>query len=179
MCTKLKDFGNIDEETLKKFIGKNADKILEQSFSIPALLFAPFYAAYRKMFKYSVIYTLITIIAIAIQLLFGKAYFLIIDIIMNILFGFFANKLYIKHAIKKISKIANKNEYNNAKYDYTKKGGTSISLAILFAFLEIITTIVIVSILVMTIFATMFSDAVKIKENFGLIEKNNLYYEKK
>ena len=41
---------NVEEDLLKAYIGNNYDKMMESSYSIPALVFSYFYVLYRKMF---------------------------------------------------------------------------------------------------------------------------------
>lgn len=157
--TKVEDFQNVDEETLKRFIGKNADKILEQKFSIPAFLFAPFYAAYRKMFGHSMIFLLIAVITMIMS---NNSISTILVLSIYIAYGFYANKLYIKHCIKKINKITNKNTgFVDVNYACVKKGGTSIGLVFLFLLIAIIVIAITATIITMVMATKMIGDALK------------------
>lgn len=157
--TKVEDFGNVDEETIKRFIGKNADKILEQKFSIPGFLFAPFYAAYRKMFGHSMILLLISLI---VALIPNSAITYIINIAIWVAYGFYVNKLYIKHAIKKINKISGKNTgFVDINYACIKKGGTSVGLVFLFLFIAIVVIVITVMIITMVMATKILGDAIK------------------
>jgi len=119
----------VDMDLLQIFIGKNYEKIMKQKFSIPGFFLGPFYMAYRKMFGFAIIYTIVvSVINVALSIIHPILGW-IATIAFWIIYGFLANRLYIKHAVKQINKLIIKRPPNTSiDYMCNKKGGTSVGL---------------------------------------------------
>ena len=122
--TILENNENIDDILLDAYIGKNADKIKEGGFSIPAFLLGSVYLFYRKMWLYGFGYIAIVLISD----IFLSSISSFISIVIDVFLGLEFNKLYLKHAKNKINKIKEEN-FDKPKYLLEdiciKKGGTS------------------------------------------------------
>ena len=116
-----------DDELLFNFVQKNYDKFVTRKFNFSAFFFSVFYLLYRKMYGYSFIVIAISIlVSIFVRdelILCGSM------LLICLLLGLFANKLYLSHARNKIDNI----RYNHPYVDNEvlllvckKKGGTSI-----------------------------------------------------
>ena len=92
--TILENNENIDDILLDAYIGKNAEKIKEGGFSIPAFLLGSVYLFYRKMWLYG--FGCIAIILISNIFLSSISSF--ISIVIDVFLGLEFNKLYLKHA---------------------------------------------------------------------------------
>ena len=84
---------NINDNSLKKFIGKNYDKISTNWFNIFGFLFTNFYMYYRKMYLYGIFVFIIQIMLF----IFLRDYYYI-TFVINLLVGFLINKVYIIYA---------------------------------------------------------------------------------
>ena len=132
------DTTNTDDELLKAFIGQNYEKITSGSFNVAGFFFPTLYMFYRKMFAYALILFLVNL---AITILIANLIKIPIPIgVINVLSGFFVNKVYIFHARKKITKIKAANSQKSLeelKAICTTKGGTNIGLAVAGFFVEV------------------------------------------
>lgn len=139
-----KDLNNsINNDLLRSFIGKNYDKITTKPFNFAGFFFTTGYMFYRKMFLYGILWFIINLIIINL-IEQSKQFF--VTLILNIVVGFFVNKLYLYYANKKISKIKLKNsqkEFNELKEICASKGGTSLGKVFLGFVTEIAIAIVI------------------------------------
>ena len=132
----------MEEELVKKYIGKNADSIYDNmnkkgSFSVFCMLFTCFYFLYRKMYLIAAIsFFLQYIIAEYIKNIY-------VSIVCFIIWGFSFYPLYKLHVIRKITKIKQKvtsqEDINNM---CVKKGGTSTFAVIIIPIILIMTLIV-------------------------------------
>lgn len=112
-----------DDELLMEFIGKNYNKLTKRKFNFAGFFFGSLYMFYRKMALFGIIYMII-------NLLVNKFInnFLIL-LAINLVVGFFVNKLYLSYANKKIEKIKLQNQNNPTaiKNECRNKGGTSVA----------------------------------------------------
>lgn len=122
------------DDLLQTFIGKNCSKILSSNFNFAAFFFGLYYMCYRKMYGRSVlIFLLIIVAAFAVGFL-APALSGILPLVIWLSEGFYFNKMYIAHALKKIEKIRTNNpmaSYEELDAICSRKGGTSIGLIFL------------------------------------------------
>jgi len=134
-----------DEELLKAFIGKNYEKITTRPFNFAGFFFTSLYMFYRKMFLYGFLVFILNLIII------NLIDISIISLAINVLIGVFVNKIYLKHAKSKINKIKTSNaqkSFNEIKEICSSKGGTSVGKLFLGLFLEILTGLVVVVVMI-------------------------------
>ncbi len=113
-----------DEELIKAYIGKNYEKISQKSFSLPAFFLTSIYLLYRKLY----IYTLILIIG-SIVLSFIPLISLISSLLISIVLGLKFNEIYLEEVKRKVEiiKLENKTATKEELLDIcSKKGGTNI-----------------------------------------------------
>lgn len=115
-----------DEELLRAFIGNNFEKVATNRFNFSAFFFSSFYFLYRKMYLVGIILVILS----AVVSYFFKSTF-IIGILISIISGFAFNSLYLNFVSKKIERIKATSTTEDIKAVCTRKGGTSILLAIL------------------------------------------------
>lgn len=134
---------SIDNENLVRiYIGKNADKIMEGNFSISAFIFGMWYFLYRKMWLLAIL----LIIGNVIANLFLPSLASILTIVADIFIAFKFNKMYLKQAEDKVQKIKYKNPGATPEELIRlckKKGGTAIWPIIIYFLLTIIAIIII------------------------------------
>lgn len=121
----------MENDLLKKFIGKNYEKITTRKFNIPGFFFGTFYMFYRKMYLYGI---LIFIINLIIDILFNNIF---VGLLINLLIALFVNKIYVSFAKNKVNKIKNNNKDKNEEEIEKickEQGGTS-RLGILIGFI--------------------------------------------
>ena len=119
----------IEETLLNAYIGVNAEKLKDGSFSWSALLLATYYTLYRKMWLLSIVWFVGSIIIS----MFLPSFSNIISFIINFIVALQFKDWYINHAVEKIKKI--KLDNPNASEEELikicrKKGGTSITAAL-------------------------------------------------
>ena len=141
-----------DEVLVDAYIGKNIEEIRKGNFSWCTFFFDVFYAFYRKMWLFGILYLLsylvwAFLIVILIVLLvkqineitfiqnYVKYYSIIYggitltSLALRLIFSFKFKKVYLKHATKKVEqiKVRNMGKTNEEiKKECSKKGGTSI-----------------------------------------------------
>ncbi|MBQ8891539.1 MAG: DUF2628 domain-containing protein [Bacilli bacterium] len=133
---------NINDNSLKKFIGKNYDKISTNWFNIFGFLFTNFYMYYRKMYLYGIFVFIIQIMLF----IFLRDYYYI-TFVINLLVGFLINKVYIIYAKRKVNRIKNKNQDKTIveiNEICESKGGTSFISLFIGILLELIIVLIIV-----------------------------------
>lgn len=136
------NYGN--DELLRSFIGNNYDKITKNVFNVPGFFFSTFYLFYRKMFLYGILLFLINLFFLNVL----KSYFLVL--VVNVLVGFFVNKLYLYYANKEIEKLKVKYpgiSNNELKIYCINKGGTSVGNIFLGFLVEFAITFVVILIM--------------------------------
>lgn len=131
---------NNDEELIKAYIGKNADKLMNQKGGIlSALLLGPIYLIYRKMYLMGLIWV-IYFIFYAVVLRYTAEAAVVMDFsekllaVIYIIMPFIFKPIYLNHVKKSVNKI--KNESSNRSFDELKsicsqKGSTSAGMAVL------------------------------------------------
>lgn len=113
-----------DKLLIEAYVGKNYEKINNNKFSIPTLLFGFFYFLYRKLYLYTFFLFLLYIVT---GILFYD-YIYIVNIIISILLAINFSNIYMSFVKQKINeiKIENKNKSNDELLEICKKrGGTS------------------------------------------------------
>ncbi len=133
-----------DNELVDAFIGQNADKLKNGSFSANTFFFGFFYVLYRKMWLLGAVWFAISIITNLFLSSFSLVIMMVLDIIASIEF----KKLYVKHANEEVEKI--KQENSNATKEQLlticrNKGGTTVVPIILLSVFY--TLVVIISII--------------------------------
>lgn len=133
---------NQDDYLLASYIGKNADKLTNNSFSIETFLFGTIYMLYRKLWIYGIAY----LIGSLIISFFLSSYASLLIFAVNIYFSINFKKMYVNNAKEQIANIKKDNPNANLE-ELTmiakKKGGTAIwpviaIIALYFVFLFII-----------------------------------------
>jgi len=118
--------GDKDNYYLKKWknMGKSR-KIINWNWG--AFFFQTIWMGYRKMYLYAaVLVGLLVYIDVVLIASLDYPFQFGVDIFIGILFGIFGNRLYYKHAKKKISVIkSNQHNPEIQKIEITKAGGTS------------------------------------------------------
>lgn len=90
---------------VKSYVGDSYDKIRSVNFSIWYFLFGVYYAIYRKMYLFSVIYLAANIGLLYINFKFSLILFGILNIVISLIF----NNMYLLSVEKKVQKIRKKN----------------------------------------------------------------------
>ena len=168
---------NEDEELLRAYIGNNYEKITTRKFNFAAFFLTSLYLFYRKMFLYGILAFLATIIISTIIKIPA------LGLIINVLLGIFFNKLYVSQVKEKINKIKSNNQdkdINALKEICTKKGGTSIGLALLGGLVNCGLLIAIIAIMMLlgigSIFGSIISELMKginqAENNSSIIDNN-------
>ena len=133
----MNDKISVDKELVKIFVNNKLDKY-EKKFSLETLIFGVLYVFYKKMYLFGFIWLTI----IGILEIFINNYIFLVMIILNIIFSFVFNKVYLDSCVRKVDKIVSKNkekENVNINEICAKKGKSSkISLLIGFILLIII-----------------------------------------
>jgi len=117
-----------DEELLKSYIGEKYSSFVNNKFNVPMFFLGVFYLIYRKTWLYVFIALFINALFEFIPGLDG------ISLLTSVAYAFLFNKLYIKHAKKKVQKIKESNpsmNFEQLKSECERKGGTNIVLAII------------------------------------------------
>ncbi len=127
----------IPPEELAAFVGPNAEKYLRKwgtdrpeskvNWHWVALLFAPFWFAYRKMYLW--MFGLIVIRLITF-LFIPKPYNNIINLVVAVLAALFAYPLYYRHAKAKISRVKSANTNPSTLMEELKRAGGTSPLAL-------------------------------------------------
>lgn len=129
---------NNDEELIKAYIGKNADKIMNQKGgSIWCFFGGSAYFVYRKMYLFGLIWLMCDIV------LSSK-----LSWWLNIILAFLFKKIYLSHVKRNVDKI--KKQYINSSFDELKsicsqKGGTNTLAAIILVGIIVIFKMVLIS----------------------------------
>lgn len=129
------------------------------TFNLYAFLFSIFWFAYRKMYLHAfLISVLITLLSITEEKIIGyygiyddaqiKSIDLICNICLAIAYGFTANYLYIKHAIKKVGEVAQNFEGDESLLHQAleRKGGTNSLIVTILILIGIICSIITASV---------------------------------
>ena len=138
----------MDDKLVKAYIGENATKILNNIINwqagLLAILIGPVWFFYRKSWQIGILYILIAYIL-------SKSGLFTIESTSIILGGitiFFANKIYVLDAKRKVSTIINNNKELNEDElikILNEKGGVSISFTIIYAIILIFLLIAIIA----------------------------------
>ena len=161
-----------DDELVKAYVGPKYDTIVNSKFNIGAFFFTPLYLYYRKLFLYGILVFIVDLLIIN----FTK--FSILTTVISVLVAMLFSKLYIPEVKKRVEKIKQKNpdkSIEEIKEICAKKGGTSIGLAALGCFINgLLVTIVLILLLVLG-FATVFSELINLEadENKEISENEN------
>lgn len=136
----------VSEEELSWFIGKNADVYLQKwrrnsRWNWPAFLFDAYWLMYRKMYLYCVCYLIIWFVwsNVIVASVFSEwnpiespgllPLVLVICCIPKPVLGFFANKLYLHQAKRKIIAIVrDPNKHESREAEIAAAGGTNMVL---------------------------------------------------
>lgn len=137
---------DVSEEELSWFIGKNADVYLQKwrrnsRWNWPAFLFDAYWLMYRKMYLYCVFYLIIWFVwsNVIVASVFSEwnpiespgllPLVLVICCIPKPVLGFFANKLYLHQAKRKIIAIVrDPNKHESREAEIAAAGGTNMVL---------------------------------------------------
>lgn len=147
---------NDKEDYIKAFIGKNYDKIKELKFSIPAFFLNITYMLYRKMFLYSILLFIISLILGTI--------FPIATVALPIAIALLFKPLYMNFVKAKVTKIITNNNGKSKEEIInicSKKGGTSIGLIFLGGLVETIIIAIYLAIMIFVIGATFINAFIK------------------
>ncbi|WP_061231061.1 DUF2628 domain-containing protein [Leptospira weilii] len=140
-----------DKDLSREFLGRNSGYYLKKwdtitirkktsgyrlyySLNWAAILLGPVWYAYRKMYLYSILYSVILFVTE-----FCLNYFFKKDLLSNsmvgvgIVFGLMGNSIYLDFMVKKIDKIRSHSEINETTLTekLRKQGGTNIVAAII------------------------------------------------
>lgn len=157
------------EELLEMFVGDNFEKF-KRPFNVAGFFFTSLYMFYRKMFVLGLVSFILTTFFLNVF-----KFSLIIQIGYMLLVGFFVNKIYLFYANYKISKILNKQKNKDLltiKAMCISKGGTSLGLAFLGGFIEIVVILVILFIMMLSSISHIFDGLKKDTEPVQDIEEN-------
>lgn len=106
------DIGKKEKETqeLKKYIGADNYKILNERFNLKAFVFGPFYYIYRKCYLIGYVFLSIYVITLSFLLKIDHR-ILLVFLFLNSLFHYcFFNAIYIKICKHEIKKFKNTHE---------------------------------------------------------------------
>lgn len=123
--TLIKNISISDDDLINAYIGKNADKLKNGTFSANTFFFGSLYVLYRKMWLLGIGWLVVNAIVGAFLEPVSSA----ISIALSVVLGLKFKNLYLNHVIEEVNKI--KIENNNATREElmmicTNKGGTSI-----------------------------------------------------
>lgn len=145
-----------DDELIKNYIGKNAEKLMDNKFSWCSFLFSTMYFLYRKMWFLGLCWLVGSSILTSFLPTYGATLVFVGNIVMAVQF----KKLYINHVKEQINKIKSENlgksreELNSI---CRNKGGTTIWPVIVSAVIYLI-VIVFAMIALFAIFSFSFSN---------------------
>ena len=114
-----------DDKYIKAYIGNHYNSIKKMKFSLPALIFGPWYLIYRKVWGYAIA---AIIISLAAEILLETDFADAINIIINIYFAFKFKEIYMKQAEDQVESIKQQNldKSTSELLDVCrKKGGAS------------------------------------------------------
>lgn len=116
-----------NDDLLKAFVGDSYENFVNKKINLGALFFSSIYLFYRKMIIYGAVVGVINILLSSVKILslFG--------IVINIVCGIFANKVYLNFAKKRVQQIkeVNRGMTRTQLIDTCKQdGGVSIGYAI-------------------------------------------------
>ena len=133
---KVQIENNIEVDYLTAYIGKNYKNVKKGLFSIITLIFGPLHLIYKKIY----ILGIILLGVLGITYYYNTEVGLLLTIILNIILSFNFNKLYYKHAIRKIDeiKISNPNKTEEELLEICKQRGKPLISLIIFILLFII-----------------------------------------
>lgn len=141
----------VDKESLvKTYIGNSYHKFVYNDFSFLYLLFGPLYGMSRKMYLYSVLNVIVLVIIYMCKNLVKEYVFIALILLIMLFFSFGFNNAYIRSVRKKVDKLVLKNsnlDVVRLQSICRKNGG----LNLLFTFINIIITIGILAIIVISI----------------------------
>lgn len=131
--TTYNNYSN-DDTLINAYIGKNAFKLKNGSFSFNTFFFGTIYVLYRKMWLLGIIWVLASMIIS----LFLPTFSGILSIVANIIISTQFKKWYLEHVKENIAKI--KSENPTASHEQllticTQKGGTTIAPIIILVIL--------------------------------------------
>ncbi len=134
---------NNDDELIKTYIGKNAEKLMDNKFSWCSFLFSTMYYLYRKMWLIGVCWLVGSSIITSYLPTYGPSIIFIGNIIMAIQF----KKLYLKNVKEKVEKIKSENIGKSREELLSicrNKGGVAIWPVIVSAVIYLILIIVLI-----------------------------------
>lgn len=123
--TLVKNITISDDDLINAYIGKNADKLKNGTFSVNTFFFGSLYVLYRKMWLLGIGWLAVNLIVGA----FLEPISNIVSIVLSVVLGLKFKTLYLKHVTEEVNKI--KIENNNASREQlmmicANKGGTSV-----------------------------------------------------
>lgn len=119
-----------DDKYLKAYVEPNYEAIKKAKFSIPTLIFGPWYLLYRKLWGYALA---IIIVSIAATILLSSDLADAVNAIINIALAFKFQSIYLKKAEEHVENIKQQNldkSTSELLEVCKKKGGTSLAAPI-------------------------------------------------
>lgn len=138
-----------DEKYLESYVGPNYNSIKNSKFSFGALIFGGYYFLYRKYWSYAFLFFFITI---ASTLLLGEIAD-IVNLIIRIFMATKFNEAYLSKVEQKVEQIKQSNfdkTSNELLDECRKKGGVSLSAAIITPIIVVVIAAIIFSYLTLT-----------------------------
>lgn len=163
-----------DEDLKKAYVGDHYEKIQQTRFSVPTFFFGIYYLLYRKMWLYSFLWFVVTIICSVLTFVYDVEYaaLILLAFIIAMTLGF--SKLYLSTVDKRIQKIKQKNSNRSNQElleECKRKGGVSVLAVVLsIIFIFIVSVCTVVGLLVGVI--TQEIDNSKTKKDFNSSELN-------
>ena len=162
---------NITDDDLKKaYIGNNYEKLEKGRFSLPTLFLGIYYLLYRKMWLYSLLWLIITVLSTIGIYVYKISYLFLLPMIYIILLSALFTNLYSKKVDKEIMKIK-KNNSDKSNEELLvickKKGGVSVGAVVTVIILIISTLIVVMSVFIADIFTKALDDEYKNRKTYN------------
>lgn len=153
---------NVTDDDLKKaYIGNNYEKLKKGRFSLPTLFLGIYYLLYRKMWLYSLLWLIITVLSTIGVYVYKISYLSLLPMIYIILLSALFTNLYSKKVDKEIMKIRknNSDKSNDELLSICKKkGGVSVGAVVTVIILIISTLIVVMSVFIADTFTKALED---------------------
>ncbi len=139
---------SVEEASLARFIGPGREYYLRQwprlqeGRSLPfhywALLLGPLWLLYRQMFREAALYIGLFLLLSLLRYwgigfwLYDNVFFCARALLLNLLLGFTANRLYLQHCKRQVEKVMEEYEKAEQPEILYEKGGVSVSPPIVF-----------------------------------------------
>ena len=140
---------NFEKDLLKQFMEPRADSYLNiepnrVNFSFAGLIFGCFWLLYRKMYFYFFVVLAWAFIIGMIVAIIGVdlSYISWIGLIPNFVFFVFGKNMYLKFAQDKVKAYKKNPKYSEKVF--LELGGTNLSVPLLWLFIQVITTVMLV-----------------------------------